>query len=77
MSLCISMKTTEITAGLFVRNKVRNYLAEMKFKTRNIEFIESKYLLDSHFVVKGQDLDIDKINRDLAKYLIELDGVKV
>ena len=48
----------EVTAGLGLRSKYREFLERMKFLGKDITFIESKSFLQSTFIIKGNYEDL-------------------
>ena len=47
-----------IDAGLFVRGMLRKYLDRMVFEERVKKYHETKYMLDSRFIIVGADEDV-------------------
>lgn len=58
----------EVEVGVLVRNDIRNFLERCKFKGLDFKYQESKYLLESKFIVKGNTDDVREIYNYLCNY---------
>jgi len=60
----ISSFTMEI--GLLYRKQVRQYLDKLKFKEKEIEYLEHKFFTSSVFKVKGDYVDVESAKLKLV-----------
>jgi len=61
-------RTFEFTAGIFIRRQVRAELNKLKFYGAPIEWLETKQVLESDFVVKAPQWVLDNIKRSIVAW---------
>jgi len=68
------MKTFySFSAGILIRGQVRDFLKECKFHSIDIEWIETKGFLESHFTIKGSKENVGRVASNLIKWAKEND----
>ena len=71
----VKMSGMVCTIGALLRKNFRNYLNECMFKDAQIEYIESKYLSNSVFTVKGRAEHIERIGKEIDAWIAEMEGL--
>lgn len=63
--------TATLTAGLLMRRGLRKYLEREQFKGAKIAWLESKGLIDSIFIIKGEEAVVREIYETLESHFTE------
>ncbi len=64
----------QLTIGRLYCRDIRYFLNQCQFKGHNVEFIESKGLLQRHFTIKGDSQIIETIKITLDNWLKQFEN---
>ncbi len=62
------MVSFSVNCGMHTVGKIRAFLEECKFIGLDIEYMESKYLLESDFIIKGTEEDVLRIKTSIENF---------
>ena len=66
------MKTITFVAGRLLCGQIRSYLQKRQFCGAKIEWFEGSGLVQRDWAVKGDEQDIDAVEKDIREYFNRL-----